>query len=137
MPIDMKFIDDAKMLATVLSGRVTFRDLLAHNGDVQQMLASREVEIRIMDLSGLTDPDISSDQILELAETNRDVIHEHPVKDMLVIASQDVQYGLCRMWEAFGGFESDALKIFRTAQEADEYLNKHHGISLPPFFKPV
>ena len=131
MTIDLTYYDHAKTLVSRISGRITFQDMLSHHEAVQVELRARDVRIRLMDLEGLTEADINTDQLEELAHNNLQVIQANPVKDMLVLAPGDLQYGLCRMWEAFASLEKNALHIFRSTEALDAYLKEKYD--LDPF----
>jgi hypothetical protein len=52
---------------------------------------------------------------------------------MLVIATNDFHHGLCRMWEAFTDLEENELRIFRSAESADNWLRNAFGIETSLF----
>ena len=131
MTINMTYDEQAKALITTITDTITFHEMLSHNEDVASALRSSEIHIRIMDLRGLTAAEIDTDQLDALAQSNLQVILDNPVKDLLVLASGDLQYGLCRMWEAFARLGDQELRIFRTKEALNAYLADKYGLERP------
>lgn len=131
MGIHMTYNEQAMALVTTVSGSITYQEMLAHNDDVASALRSKEIHIRVMDLRALTAAEIDSDQLEDLAQNNLKVILANPVEAMLVLAPGDLQYGLCRMWEAFARLEDHDLRIFRSAEALNGYLMEKFGLDQP------
>lgn len=137
MSISMTYDEQAKALITTISGTITFQEMLSHNEDVASALRSKEIHIRVMDLRGLTAAELDSNQLEDLAQRNLQVILDNPVKDMLVLATGDLQYGLCRMWEAFTRLGDKTFHIFRSAEALNGYLMENFGLERPLLNTPA
>ena len=124
----MRYIPDAGALVTSVSGIISLNEWFEHNQRVAAALRANPVRFRAMDLRGLVQTELHSDDIWELARSNRRVMDSFPVNAMLVLAVNDLQYGLCRMWEAFADLDSGLLHIFRTCMDACKWLKDVHNL---------
>ena len=77
-------------------------------------------ELRLWDLScGLT---LTNDQVQQLAEYSKFRLHK-PAR-LAIVAPQDLSFGLLRMYEVYRKEEHINQKIFRSEQEARDWLKE-------------
>lgn len=69
--------------------------------------------------------DLPPEQVRELAEHGKSLTS--PVAKVAVVATEDLTYGLSRMYGIFREEEHVEFRVFRTEQEARAWLGEHAG----------
>ncbi len=113
-----------RLLYFRFSGPMTDEDLLAGFAKARRWIASHGPHSSISDFSGVTTFDISSEAVRILSSLPPLVPDEF---HRIVVAPQDVVYGMVRVFAAFGSKTRDHVEIVRSYAEALEIL----GISSP------
>ena len=123
MPVSSTIDTDQGLVTTRVSGHATAAEVHA----AQERLAVDPdfdpTYDHLFDLSDVADLEASADEIRELAsvalfsETSR----------RAVVAPANLLYGLSRMYQAFRRLGPESLQVFRTPEEALQWLQEPRG----------
>ena len=76
----------------------------------------------ISDCSGVTYFDVSIDLIKHVARLSKEVMETNETVLMAVVAPNNHEFGMGRLWRAYMGSQSEKAKIFRIRQEANNWI---------------
>ncbi len=91
----------------------------------KEILSPEKVEAlrySISDCSGVTGFDVSIDTMKRNARLSRAVIETNPTVLMAVVAPNNQEFGMGRLWQAYMGNQGESAKIFRTKEEANNWI---------------
>jgi len=76
----------------------------------------------ISDCANVTDFDVSVDSIKHDANVANAVMADNETVLMAVVAPSDHEFGLGRLWQAYIGSSGERANIFRTKEEANNWI---------------
>jgi len=129
MNIVVDFDAKSNVLRATLQGSMTGAILLDFYQTAEKFLASRPPCRGILDLSGVTDFEVSSEAIRKIAATPPLVPHGYM---RVLVIPQIFIFGLARMFQILGEKSRPELQVVRTMDEAFHLLGVEH-----PDFHPV
>ena len=127
MPSFFEFDPVNGILRGRIEGPVTDQSIKEFYGRAGQYVARVHPRGGLMDFSGVTSFDVSSETIRQLAHQAPAL--PDPALPRVVIAPSGLTYGLLRMFQAVGGSTRPNLQVVRTQEEAYELL----GLQAPRF----
>ena len=126
MPITYQVDHGQRRIAAVASGAIGERDLFAYQTDIksQPALAGYDEIVDVAQVDGLLDINIHNLRKLAALAASSDV-PDKPSK-FVIVAPQDVYFGLSRMYESFReGLPRSRRKlaVFHSREEAEDWLS--------------
>lgn len=104
----------------VLEGSWLVENMKAHN----QHIDFSKLRYQIVDLSQLDRLEMTTDQLKQVAEVDRDIAHLKRSDFQLAIILTDHTVGVARMWETYVNMPENNAKIFYKMKEAREWLGQ-------------
>lgn len=127
MAVRFQYDPAQQLLCVTMTGELDDAQLLKMFQSSTKWTAQRSIRRGLLDGLGLTSVSVPSETIRALA-------HRSPMLpedcDRAVVTSQDLFYGLARMYQILGGESRERLRVCRTLQEAYEYLQVEVPVSL-------
>ncbi len=124
MPIELKYLDGGGSLL-VGTGTLTGREILsAINAVHETEEKTRAIVFQIGDFRLVEKVDISSMDIRTISE--RDIRTSKINRQIItaVVAGEDVVFGLSRMWQAHSDSPSVITSVFRSMDEAEQWIKE-------------
>ena len=123
MPYKINFSDNPNGMTTLFSGILTDEEIIQSCKDrLAQEDKIRELFYIKDDLLDVTEFRVSSETIktcasfaLKASELNKQLVH-------VAIVPTDLVYGMARMWQAYSDGTNWNKNIFRSREEAEEWL---------------
>ena len=122
MPIRIYFREDGGVVAEI-TGKVEEKDLVRMNEalyDTPEHIQA--IRYQICDLSGVTDVDVPSIEVAQLAKQDTQAAGANPSMLIALVAGRDLTYGLARMWETYASSPTLETMVFRSRPEAEEWI---------------
>lgn len=122
MPIHFRFKPEHRLVISVWSDKVGATEA----GDAyRKAMHSPDwvggfdeiADVRNADLSALT-----ASVFMEVGQLTEELVPEGEVQRTAVIATEDFAYGMSRMYQQLNAETREAVKVFRTAEEAATWL---------------
>ena len=127
MPVEVEIQADGGVVI-VGSGVLTGVEIHASNARIyatrEQILAQR---YQITDLRAVERLDVEVEDVRRIAAQDRAAAAINPRILSVVIGSQDIAYGLARMWAAYVEPAPFETAVFRTMEEARTWLEERVG----------
>jgi len=105
-----------KILLIRVEGRVTDELLAGSYRAAQKYAALMDASVSIMDCSSVTEFDVSTERIRQLA--NQEPVLLDPKRPRFIIAPKTSVFGLARMFQTMGESTRPLLKVVHTLDEA-------------------
>lgn len=83
----------------------------------------------LTDYTGLTEVNVSSKAIKEVAALTREAIEADPGCVTAIVANEDLIFGMVRMWEIQATDSDSLIMVFRKREEAEEWI-RHKVLTL-------
>jgi len=125
MPIEIKYLDNGIGFGLTVLQDLTGDKLL----DAVKKFYLSEESLRknkygLVDYTPVGDIRVSVQDISVIAELTRQASKIAPDRIVAVVASEDASFGLSRMWEMLSGESSWEKMVFRSRDDAEEWLKK-------------
>lgn len=124
MPISLTFLEDGGVLLKG-TGKVKGEEIIAAN---DKMYSDREsiasIKYQLCDFSELEKFEISNSEVETLANQDKRASQANPDMKIVIVADEDIVFGMSRMWEFESGFPESNSGVFRTMEEANLWLKK-------------
>ncbi|MDR3682114.1 MAG: hypothetical protein P4L11_00185 [Geothrix sp.] len=119
MPYDTELINGGTGILRTWNGDITGKEM------IEAGLKNRDLDLNwslithfILNLEGVTKFDVSSVDIQQLVEINKNQLDLLiGIRVLAVAAPEDVQFGLVRMYEGYNALPALNIRIFRTMAE--------------------
>lgn len=129
MPYTIAYQETDGGVITTYSGEVTneeFKECLQEKFLLSEKFISSE-EIRshrysISDCAGVTNFSVSIDAVKYSANLSKAAMKINETALMAVVAPNDHEFGMGRMWQAYIGSQGDRVKVFKTREEAKSWI---------------
>jgi len=132
MPIRVHFREDGGVIAEI-TGAVRARDLVKMNESLYETPEHiRAIRYQICDLTGVTDVDVPSAEMTQLAKQDTQAAASNPNMLIAMVGDRDLTYGLARMWEAYAAGPGLETMVFRNRAAAEEWIRGKLGEMRPP-----
>jgi len=118
MPVHVAVDRERKLVVTSYSGEVNDADVARQISEIQRSAPFDSEYSAITDFSGVTQFNISLDQIRQVAETESPLAKSKRV----MVAPTDVAYGTSRMFQALSSNTRPKITVVRTLAEAYQVL---------------
>lgn len=123
MPITYRIDNGRKRIYSRATGVVTFEDLRKHmNAEAGSETASYS---EVIDCTGAT-TDMTGDDVRRLADERRAIARRQTPAPVAVIATDDVFFGMLRMFDAHTS-QIRPLQVFRNFADAETWLDTITG----------
>ena len=125
MPIEVKYLDDGKGFLFIGRGAVTGKDILrAYEEIYSSEEKTRKYKCALTDLSSITDFDVSTPEVEEIARLHMGVAEMNPDAVVAIAAPKDTAFGISRMWQAHVARTTWEIKVFRASDEAKMWIKE-------------
>lgn len=121
MPVDSEFFPDKGLVISTFSGTVDSADLYRNFEEMPRDPRFHPDMDHLVDFSGVTRIEVPTETIRDIAEYR---VFSNDCR-RIVVASGDLAYGLCRMYEGYRDFPESRFFLFRTLPEALEWLERN------------
>ena len=127
MGFEFEFDPVNKIMLIRSHGRVTDELLAGCYREAQKHASARDASVSIMDCSSVTEFDVTSETIRQLA--NQEPVPPDPKRPRFIVAPPGFVFGLARMFQIMGEGTRPLLRIVHTLDEALAAL----GVQSPRF----
>jgi hypothetical protein len=127
MPMELAYIENNGVLLKG-TGNVTGDELVNINNkmyETPQLTAA--IAFQLCDFTDVEGFNISSEEIQAVAKQDRKAASINPNMLVALVGEKDLIFGLSRMWEAYVGEASMETRVFRTLEEARDWLASEVG----------
>jgi hypothetical protein len=127
MPVSITIIDGGLGVLLVAEGSLTFREVLDANENFFKQHAEEFIRCRywFADYSRVEQSDVDFTQIRQLAALHVNVSKLNPQLIVAVHSTADFIFGMARMWESFAAETGWKTQVFRSAEEANAWVQAH------------
>lgn len=129
MPYTLEYLEIDGGVITTYSGIVT-------NEEFQQCLKEKFLlgeksmshpkmgapRYSISDCADVTDFDVSVDAVKYSADLSKSVMKTNETGLMAVVAPNNHEFGMSRLWQAYIGSQGERAKVFRNREEANSWI---------------
>ena len=129
MPYTLEYKETDGGVITTYSGKVT-------DEEVQQCLKEKFLQgdasmshkklgafrYFISDLADVTDLDVSVEAVRNNTNLYKAVMEANETVLMAIVAQNDHEFGMGRLWQAYIGSQSERTKVFRIKEEANNWI---------------
>ncbi|MBV9435864.1 MAG: hypothetical protein JOZ44_07415 [Acidobacteria bacterium] len=119
MPSKLVIDRDAAIVYSTLWGEITTPELRSHATAIREHPDFDPTFSELIDFSGITALQVSSADVQSLAMQESPF---HPSARRVLVAPEDLTYGMARMFQSFGGESRPNLVIVRTLAEGRRRL---------------
>jgi len=123
MPYEIIYLEEGGGVITNYWGTITDEDIIESGEEKYLSLSKlRNYRYAITDLSRVKESRLTSKGIKKNAEISRKIFAE--IGDIIVafVLPTDADYGMGRMWQAYGDMEDKYSRICRTRAEAEKWI---------------
>ena len=116
------FIDREKDLTVIsFAGEITGHEIIA---EMEEYYSGRTTTMVIWEFSRVKGPGLSTEELQAVAAAGRKYSEVRRGGKSAIVASEDLMYGLSRMYEAFTEMDGHPVKnkVFRSMEEARQWL---------------
>jgi len=107
------------------SGILSWKDIHDANEKIYATSEKiRSIHYQIADFTDVERTDITSAQVRKLAEQDANAARINPDMILAIVGSDDLIYGLARMWEAYASDASFEKAVFRYLDDAKKWINQ-------------
>ena len=126
MPYEIIYLDEDGGVITNYRGAITDEDIIK-SGEEKYLSLERLKSYRyaITDLSMVDEFRLTSEGIEKNAEISLKIFAENSNIIVAFVLPTDVEYGMGRMWQAYGDGDGKKSNICRTRAEAEEWIRKN------------
>ena len=121
MPTKLSVDTKGRMVYSSYYGDMTTTDLVQHIAAIRKHADFNPDFDELIDASGVTSFDVPSDDVRELASRDSP-FHAHAKR--VLVAPQDLVFGLGRMFQTFGSEQRPHFVVVRTLDEAYRRLGR-------------
>ena len=119
MPIEIEDVSDKRLLRATARGNISLHDVLAH---LEREQAANALGIpELIDARDAT-TDMRGRQVRELVSHLRKLSHRYPLGPTAFVATDDVVYGMARMYSILCADFDPRFAVFRDTASADAWL---------------
>ena len=125
MPLTINYKDDGKGIEILASGTVHGREIIDAHKEIYSEKNLKRQRYQIIDRTHCTDYDVSTDEVKKIAEIDRSASLINPHIIIAIVAPDDLQYGMSRIWQAYADESGFMTRVFRDRKSADLWLAEH------------
>lgn len=129
MPYTITYKESPRGVITTYSGVVTDEEFLRCLDEkfltVGKFLSESEMAsygYSISDFSEVTDLKVSVDTVRDSATRSKAAMTANDTGLMAVVAPNDLEFAMGRLWQAYVGMQGDRVKIFKSREEAELWI---------------
>jgi hypothetical protein len=124
MPVSIMITDEGLGVLLTAEGKLSFQEVLTANENFFKYHAEEFLRCRywFADYSQVEYTDVDFTQIRHLAAMHISVSKLNPHLIVAVYSSADFIFGMARMWESFAAETGWTTQVFRSAEEAKNWL---------------
>ena len=120
-----KYVDGGRGLELVGTGVVLGSEVIQANGElIQEKERLRVVRFAIVLFEATAKLELTTEEIREIVDQDRLMAEWAPHMAVAIVARQDIQYGLARMWEAYVERVGWRTAVHRSRGEAEQWLGQ-------------
>ena len=125
MPIEIKLADAGAGLVQIATGTLSGAQILSA---VEERFESESSVARykycLLDYSETQNINISTEEIITAASVYALAAKKNPDMVVAIVASEDIIYGLARMWESYAKDIPWEKMVFRNREEAEKWIRE-------------
>ncbi|MFP4310220.1 MAG: hypothetical protein ACLFPR_11680 [Desulfococcaceae bacterium] len=129
MTVASEFFPEKGLIISTFSGKVDSADLYCNFEVMPQDPRFHPDMDHLVDFSGVARVEVPTETIRKVAEEYR-VFSDQCRR--IIVAPQDLAYGLCRMYEGYRDLPESRFFLFRTLPEAMAWLTQNPSPIWPP-----
>lgn len=124
MPIQIKYNDDNVGVEFIVSGVVTGADIIEANDEIYSNENFPNLKYKIADRTNCTVYLVNSEEVQIIAEQDKVASKINPNILIALISTSDLQYGMSRMYQAYGENSGFVIEIFQNRKSAEDWIEK-------------
>ena len=125
MPIQLIYEPDGVGVVFKGTGIVDGAEIQRCNDQIYAPERILQLRSQLCDFCEVTKFNLSDDDMRLLAAQDRAAAAQNPNLAIAIVGNNDLMFGLAKMWEVFVSEASLKAKVFRTLQEARDWLEEH------------
>jgi hypothetical protein len=128
MPIKADIVENGQRINFTCSGEFTAQEIInAKRSLMADTETARKVTTFLVSLVEVSAFEVDASEIRTLAEVDRRLSQLIPRAAVAVVAPNDHDYGMARMWETITDIPGWTRHVFRTLPEAEAWLQQFRG----------
>jgi hypothetical protein len=128
MPFEIS--DEGNWYRARLSGVLTRADLKAVTAEIERLEENGPPKDRVTDFTAVEQIDVGFEEVFGLAMRRAQRVVPAPIRSALV-ARKPVHFGFARMFQMLNDNPRLQIRIFPTAEEAEQWLSAGRGATRP------
>lgn len=124
MPIQIKYRADKIGIEFIASDVVTGKDVIEANNKIYNSENFSKQKYKIADRTKCTDYQVNSEEVRLIAEQDKTAAKINPNLLIALVSRSDLQYGMSRMYQAYGNESGFLIEIFQDRKSAEEWIEK-------------
>lgn len=122
MPLTINYKDDGRGIEILATGTVHGREIIDAHKEIYSEENLKRQLYQIIDRSLCLEYDVSTEEIKKIAELDNTAALINPHIIIAIVAPDDLQYGMSRIWQAYTDESGFKTRVFRDRKSADLWL---------------
>lgn len=118
MPISYVIDQELRLIRSRAVGVISFADLSAHMR--AELGGESSTYPELFDCTDAT-TDLTADEVRKLVQSRAEIAKQHQAAPVAIVATNDVLYGMLRMFDALTN-ELRPIRVFRNTRQAEDWL---------------
>ncbi len=131
MPIEFRILGDARRILTRCFGHLEGVHLLEYYRSLTADPLYDPTFDELFDLSDVDEVDVTSNDLRKLSHATRVGGRQGRGVRVAIVAPEDLEFGLSRMYEAFQAESANEMRVFRDPDEATKWIDAPAGRTDP------
>ena len=125
MPIRLIYEEDGVVVVVKGVGVVDATQIQRCNNEMYAKDRIHTLRSQLYDFCDVTNFDLSGDDMRILAGQDKAAATQNPNLAIAIVGNDDLMFGLAKMWEVFVSEAALKANVFRTLEEARNWLDEH------------
>ena len=124
MPIELQFRDADSGVVFVCTGVVTADEFTRANEEIYSEESLDRLQYQLIDFSDTEHLEVSLEEIRDFAAVDMTAASQSQSHIIAVAGSDDLTFGISRMWQAFASDSNIRSGIFRSVPDAERWIKE-------------
>jgi hypothetical protein len=125
--ITINYLENGAGIEVVASGTVTGSEIIEAHREIYNAANIRRQRYQLIDRSECKEYLVSYAEVQKIAEIDKKASKTNPNIIIAIVAPEDLQFGMSRVWEAHVEETTFVTEIFRDRESAEHWLKEKLG----------